>query len=174
MKIKIRKNKNSKNIRLTVYCDGNVMVSAPAWVALERIQEFLTNKSEWIRSKLEFFKTHPIILRPKVTKRDYFRLKQQALSLAKSKVEELNQFYGFKYNKICIKNQKTRWGSCSKKGNLNFNYRIINLPDSLLNYLVVHELCHLKEMNHGKKFWELVAKTAPNYRELKKNLLKFK
>jgi predicted metal-dependent hydrolase len=80
---------------------------------------------------------------------------------------------GFRYSKISVKELKTRWGSCSSLGNLSFNWRIIFAPHSVLQYLIVHELCHLKEMNHGPKFWKLVEKIFPNYRMsmlwLKKN-----
>ena len=81
-----------------------------------------------------------------------------------------NQIYGFQYNKINIRNQKTRWGSCSKKGNLNFNYKIALLPEKYADYIVVHELCHLKEFNHSRSFWNLVARTIPDFRERKKRI----
>jgi predicted metal-dependent hydrolase len=88
------------------------------------------------------------------------------------KIIYFNSFYNFKYNKIFIKNHQRRWGSCSSKRNLNFNYKIIFLPERLQNYLIVHELCHLKEMNHSKGFWALVAKTIPDYEKLNKQLKK--
>jgi hypothetical protein len=73
--------------------------------------------------------------------------------------------YNFKYNKIAIKELRTKWGSCSALKNLNFNWRIIFAPKNILNYLVIHELCHLREMNHSDKFWNLVAEIDPNYKE---------
>jgi predicted metal-dependent hydrolase len=91
-----------------------------------------------------------------------------------SKIKKVNSFYKFRFNKIFIKNQKTRWGSCSNKKNLNFNYKIVFLPDHLIEYLVVHELCHLKEMNHGKKFWRLVEQMIPHYIDAQKELRNFK
>ena len=98
------------------------------------------------------------------TTRDYVRHKHAALLLAQKKVAEWNAFYGFRVGKISVKNQKTRWGSCSRKGNLNFNYKILFLPEPLADYLVVHELCHLGEFNHSHKFWNLVAQTLPDYK----------
>jgi len=96
-----------------------------------------------------------------------------ARALVKTKLEYFNQHYGFTYHRISIRNQRSRWGSCSKEGNLNFNYRIIFLPPALADYLIIHELCHLKEFNHSRAFWALVAQTIPHYqtvrRELKKN-----
>jgi len=94
--------------------------------------------------------------------------KLRALEIARQRIAYFNAFYQFPVNKITVRNQKTRWGSCSKKGNLNFNYKIALLPQSLSDYIIVHELCHLKEFNHSKNFWNLVAKTIPNYKHIKK------
>ena len=115
-----------------------------------------------------------IFIRPtlKGTREDFLKHKKQALELVKTKVVYWNRLYNFKYNNIRIKNTQTRWGSCSGKGNLNFHYKILFLPDRAKDYLVVHELCHLGQMNHSKKFWDLVAKTIPDYKEQKKVLSK--
>lgn len=78
--------------------------------------------------------------------------------------------YTFLYKKVTIKNQFSRWGSCSRKGNLNFNYRIVFLPPEQADYLIVHELCHLGEFNHSKNFWDLVEKTTPNWKKLRHEL----
>jgi len=85
-------------------------------------------------------------------------------------LEYFNTFYNFKWGRVTIRNQKTRWGSCSKKGNLNFNYKIALLKPSQADYIIVHELCHLKEFNHGKNFWSLVAQTIPDYKEVRSSL----
>lgn len=106
----------------------------------------------------------------KMIRRFTFKKKEQAKGFVESRLEHFNRFYGFKINRVAIKNQTTRWGSCSSRGNLNFNYRIMYLRKELADYLVVHELCHLKEMNHSKRFWALVKQTIPNYVELNKEL----
>ncbi|HAO64836.1 TPA: M48 family peptidase [Candidatus Taylorbacteria bacterium] len=103
---------------------------------------------------------------------EYLKYKEVARDLVLRKLAEFNLFYNFKYNRISIKNHKSRWGSCSKKGNLNFNYRLALVPESLVDYVVVHELCHLGEFNHSKNFWNLVAQTVPNYLELRNRLHK--
>lgn len=72
---------------------------------------------------------------------------------------------GVTYNRVTIKDQKTRWGSCSALRNINYNWRIIQAPDELIDYVVIHELCHLKHLNHSKEFWQLVAKFDPHYME---------
>ncbi len=148
------------------------MVTAPKSASSKRIDEFVLSKADWILNKVEYFKKHPSILLPKNTKAEYLKNKTVAQALAESRVAHFNIFYKFKYNTISIKNQKTRWGSCSKKGNLNFNYRIALVPIPLADYVVVHELCHLKQMNHSKKFWDLVSQTIPDWRVRRRELHK--
>ncbi len=110
------------------------------------------------------------------SRKSYLANKEQARELVRERVEFFNQSYGFNYNKIFIKNTRSRWGSCSTKGNLNFNYRVVFLPTLLADYIIVHELCHLGEFNHSAKFWSLVARAVPNYRTLraKLKLIRFK
>ena len=104
----------------------------------------------------------------------FLKYKEEARKLALSRLEHFNQFYNFEYNTVRIKAQTTRWGSCSSKGNLNFNYKIALLPPHLLDYIVVHELCHLGEFNHSQNFWNLVEKMIPNHFELRMELRGFK
>lgn len=104
------------------------------------------------------------------SKAEFSQYKEKARKLVEEKIAKWNAVYNFKYNRISIKNQRTRWGSCSKKGNLNFNYKLALIPTHLAEYIVVHELCHLKEFNHSKNFWDLVTKAVPDYRECRKEL----
>ncbi|OGZ70732.1 MAG: hypothetical protein A3F47_00420 [Candidatus Staskawiczbacteria bacterium RIFCSPHIGHO2_12_FULL_38_11] len=105
---------------------------------------------------------------PRKNKKEYQKYKEAARALVKNRITHYNTLYRFNVNRIAIKNSKTRWGSCSKKGNLNFNYKIALLPLELADYVIVHELCHLGEFNHSKKFWHLVSLTIPDYKKLKK------
>lgn len=95
---------------------------------------------------------------------------EDILRLVEHRIDLYNKYYQFDFNDIKIKRMKSRWGSCSSKRNLNFNRRIIELPDRLIDYIVVHELCHLQEMNHSRKFWSLVAQAMPHFKVLKKEL----
>ncbi len=112
------------------------------------------------------------IKRTRRVSREYLENKEKALFLAKERLNYFNDFYHFKWNNVTIKNQKTRWGSCSRKGNINFNYRIATIPQKYSDYIIVHELCHLEEFNHSDKFWNLVSKTIPGWKEIRKNLRK--
>lgn len=92
--------------------------------------------------------------------------------LARAKITERTDYYAqlmdVSYGRISIRAQRTRWGSCSSKGNLNFNFLLVLMPDEILDYVVVHELCHRKEMNHSAAFWAEVAKVMPDYVERRK------
>ena len=96
--------------------------------------------------------------------------KESARALVHERLAHWNQFFGFTYNGVAIRKQRSRLGSCSSRKNLNFNYRIVFLPIHLTDYIIVHELCHLAHMNHSQTFWDTVATVMPNYEALKKEL----
>ena len=98
--------------------------------------------------------------------------KKIAEQFVQERLGYFNQFYDFSYNRIYIKNHQHRWGSCSIRRNLNFNYRLIFLAPELADYIIVHELCHLKEMNHSKRFWQLIEKVFPDHWEKRRQLKK--
>lgn len=93
----------------------------------------------------------------------YLEHKEAARDLIHARLEHWNQFYGYQWNRVAIRNQRTCWGSCSELGNLNFSYRILFLPSHIQDYIIVHELCHLAELNHSANFWALVAATIPEH-----------
>ncbi len=105
----------------------------------------------------------------------YLANKEAARALVHERVKHfVDSHYGPRHGiavgKIAIRNQKSRWGSCSKHGNLNFNYKLVFMPPEARDYVIVHEICHIKEFNHGRGFWALVAETVPEYRALRKQL----
>lgn len=162
-------------MRITIHCDGNCTVSAPRWISNSLVERFIFEKAGWIIEKIESFKKSGIgknKLLGKRSQKDYEENKNKALDLIRGKLENFNASYGFSYGRISIRNQRTRWGSCSRKGNLNFNYKLIFLPEKLADYIIVHELCHIGEFNHSKRFWGLVEKAVPDYKELVRNLRK--
>jgi len=147
-------------------------VSAPVALGDGVIDRFLRLKSSWIFEKIAYFKKFKFEPIRKFGKKDYEKYKDISLRLAQQKILDFNKIYNYPIGRILIKNQKTRWGSCSRKGNLNFNWKIVLLPRRLVDYVIVHELCHLKEFNHSLKFWDLVRETIPNFKELKAELKK--
>ena len=168
----IRKSKRAKHLKLVINNNAEIIVVIPWKLNSQMAEEFLYQKTDWVLKTLKFLKNKPVSLISKPNNEDYQKYKKLALEVVKKKIDYFNTFYGFSFNQIAIKNQKTRWGSCSTQGNLNFNYRLIFLNEKLCDYIIIHELCHLREMNHSKRFWALVAKTAPDYKIRKKLIRK--
>jgi predicted metal-dependent hydrolase len=166
----LKRKRNIKNLSLKVYPSGQVIVSAPYFYPKFLISNFLEKKSDWLKKKLSFWKNSQMLPISEKTRADYLKDKERARQLIINRLEFFNQYYNFKYEKIRIKNQKISWGSCSKKSNLNFNFRILYLPEKMRDYIIVHELCHLKELNHSNNFWQLVAFTIPDYKDIRKQL----
>ncbi len=164
----------AKRLRLAIYRDGRFVVTAPRGMSAYTAEQFIHKKSQWIINKLEYFKNIPSVVLIKNKNEHFFEHKDKALALVETRLHHFNQVYNFSFNKISIKNQRTRWGSCSSRGNLNFNYKIVLLPERLADYIIVHELCHLRELNHSKKFWDLVAQVVPDYAERKNDLKKIR
>jgi len=162
----IKKNRLARQVRLLIHANGRITVSAPKFVTQKYIKDFILSRKEWIISTLA--KCRPDDLnKVKLSKKDFQNNKRLALKMVKEKIGQYSELYNLCPKKIFIRNQSTRWGSCSGHGNLSFNFRLIYLPEPLLDYLVVHELCHLQEMNHSHRFWALVAKTISDYKKRK-------
>lgn len=167
---KLKRSKRAKRMRLAVYCDGSVVITSPFVVEQSLIEKFFTEKKQWVLRKIQFFKSVDSKAIRTFSHKDYLENKDKALALVHERVRFYNKVYGFSFNKIFIKNQKTRWGSCSSGRNLNFNYKIIFLPKKYQDYIIAHEMCHLKEFNHSKKFWMLMEKVTPNHSDIRKEL----
>lgn len=167
-----KKNKRAKRATLAVSRSGEVSITVPWFVSEKSAREFILEKTNWLLDKLEYFKSKPLPIIPPADAKDYLKYKKLAYEIAESKIKRFNLFYGFSFAKISVRNQKSRWGSCSKSGNLSFNYRIIFLPELMCDYIIIHELCHLGEFNHSKKFWNLVFQSVPNFKELRKKIRK--
>lgn len=131
-----------------------------------------------IREKADWIEKHKKIIEEKqreqakhtqrLTVQDIQELAARAKKEIPDKVRHYADIIGVDYGRITIRNQKTRWGSCSGKGNLNFNCLLMLTPEDVQDYVVIHELCHRKEMNHSPKFWAEVAKIMPDYKRKRK------
>ena len=160
-------------MRLVVNPNGAVVVTIPHQFGEIVAERFILEKMRWISQRIALFKQHADTSVARYTNNDYVAHKENASILIKKKVDYYASIQGYKYSLICIKNQKARWGSCSRKGNLNFNYKIIFLPEHIQDYIIAHELCHLKELNHSRRFWQLVGDVLPAYKESRKKLQRY-
>lgn len=163
---------NRKTVAIQVNSDLSVTVRAPRSASEKDIEEILKKKEAWISKHIEKiketkerFEEEPT---EKLTREKVIALAEEALKVIPERVEYFAKVIGVTYGKITIRNQKTRWGSCSSKGNLNFNCLLMLAPPEVLDYVVVHELCHRKQMNHSKAFWLEVEKVLPDYKEARK------
>lgn len=164
----------AKRIRLTINGEGAAIVTVPKRYRNNKrihnqIDRFVFAKRIWIERKTKIVLAQANTLNKPVYP-DFVSVKELALKQITDRVRVCNQIYGFSFKSIRVKDTKSRWGSCSKQGNLNFNYRLAFLPLELMDYVIVHELCHLKELNHSPRFWALVVRGQPNYLSIRKRL----
>ena len=159
-----------KTLALEITRDGQLKVRAPYKVSRKEIQNFVKSKESWIFKHLKRIEETKAEQPEPLSSEEIEKLVQNALQVLPEKVEHYARIIGVTYGRITIRNQKTRWGSCSSKGNLNFNCQLMRLPEELQDYVVVHELCHRKEMNHSSDFWKEVEYIMPDYQERRARL----
>jgi len=169
----IRNTSRSRKILITVHSDRRIIVSKSPRIPIAIIEKLVAEKFSWIQNMLHKQALKPRKLLSQYSVKDYKENKERARALVTEKLSYFNKFLKLKFNSFAIRNQKTRWGSCSGKRNLNFNYKIVFLPEELADYIIVHELCHLIEMNHSKRFWALIAQIIPDYKKRQKNIRLF-
>lgn len=168
----LRVSARARHIRLAIHPGGRFVVSGPKRLSEKTVEAFVVQKADWILEKIELMKAKAVPKPVPMSAAEWRRVKVVALDLAYRRLEFFNEHYGFTYNNVTIRRQKTRWGSCSRDGNLNFNAKIIHLPPHLADYVIVHELCHVKEMNHSDRFWNLVAQVLPDHKERRREIRK--
>ena len=157
-----------KTLAVEIRPDGQVLVRAPLRLPRREIERFLMEKSDWIRvhraevlARKAQEEANPV---PALTDAQLRGLKKSASIVIPERVAHFAALVGVDYGRITIRSQKTRWGSCSAKGDLNFNCLLLLAPPEVLDYVVVHELCHRKQMNHSPRFWAEVARVIPDYK----------
>ena len=150
-----------KTLSLQITPTGEVVVRAPNRLSRREIDAFVLSKEGWIQSHLAKATRHSPI--QKLTEQELKSLAAQAKADLPQRVAHFAPQVGVTWERITIRAQHTRWGSCSANGNLNFNCLLMLAPESVRDYVVVHELCHRKEMNHSPRFWAEVAKVLPDY-----------
>lgn len=158
-----------KTIAIEIHPDLSIRVRAPLRMPQYRIMEFLEEKEHWIDLHLEKMRQRQEsnadqMSRTSLSEEEIKQLAELAKQVIPQRVAFFARQMDVTYGRITIRNQKTRWGSCSQAGNLNFNCRLMKMPPEVLDYVVVHELCHRKQMNHSRTFWEEVEKVLPDYR----------
>lgn len=157
---------NRRTISLSLDENLDVLVRAPYFASDYDVMRLVREKSNWIKKHRSALlcrqeQTAPV---ERLTPEQLHKLAEEALEYIPKRVEFFARQLPVQYGRIAIRNQRTRWGSCSQKGNLNFNCLLMLTPPEVIDYVVVHELCHRIEMNHSKRFWEQVECILPDYR----------
>jgi predicted metal-dependent hydrolase len=177
--VTIVKSQRAKLIRITINQDKTIRLTVPRGKSVDNSMQFLHSKIPWIakhQQRLSRLENIPANLRqPKINER-------QAINTLISRLEELAKNYNFKYNKVTIRNQKTKWGSCSAKNNISLNINLARLPDELRDYVILHELVHTRIKNHSREFWAKLDKivdgsptnSSRKAKELSKKLKKYR
>ena len=155
----------AKRYLLRVADDGTVRVTVPRWGSKREAAAFAERERAWIdqqRLRREHDRTHPAApaLSPEVER----ELRGRAQRELPARLRELAVGHGLEVARISVRNQRWRWGSCSRKGRICLNWRLVQVPDSVRDYVMIHELMHLKRMDHSPRFWKLVAEACPDFR----------
>ena len=148
-----------KTLSLEIRPDGALLVRAPLRMPKREIDSFLLSKAGWIEKHLP--RQPPL---PKFTPEEIASFSRETARLLPEKVAHYAARLGVSYGRITVRCQKTRWGSCSSRGNLSFHCLLSQMPETVFDYVVVHELCHRKHMNHSPQFWGEVAAILPDYK----------
>lgn len=165
----LEKSRRARHIIISIKPFRGIRVAVPAGVSFKAARDFIQTKTEWIHKNLSKIRSleqkhaeslkHTQIVHP-----------QEARKILVKRLDRLSEKYDLPYNRVFIRNQKTRWGSCSGKNNINLNMNLVRLPNRLIDYTILHELVHTRIKNHGKDFWAELEKYVKNARQLDKEL----
>ena len=167
------KRSRRKILEIEISKSKEIIVRAPLRTPNSEIRAFIQEHKEWIQDSLKKAKAQELAYQDHLreigadkpyTEEELLQMKKDAIKLLPSRCEYYAPLMGVSYNRIAIKAQRSRWGSCSTKKNLNFNCLLMLCPEEIQDYVVVHELSHLKEMNHSPAFWAEVGKILPDYK----------
>ena len=153
-----------RSMSLKVDLDGTITVRAPYRTPVQTADWFVEGHRDWIEVRLKAG-ARIMAERPAYTDKERAEGRKRAAEIIEARCRYYAPVMGVSYGTVTIREQKTRWGSCSAKGNLNFNWKLVLMPPEILDYVVVHELAHRIQMNHSAAFWAEVGKILPDYKE---------
>lgn len=160
----IRARRKTLSIRITQ--EGNLEIRAPLGMPKGEIEAFLKEKAQWIEThRAKVLAEYAQGQEAPLGEEEILTLAEQMRQRLPEKLNRHAASMGVTFGRVTIRCQQTRWGSCSSRGNLNFNCLLMLAPEEVLDYVVVHELAHRKQMNHSALFWQEVARECPNYKK---------
>ena len=161
-----------KSLSLEVRPDGRVLLRAPLWATQRQLNAFAEKNRSWIDRKQEEarLRREEALAVPPLTEEELSALQKRGRVLFARRAAQYAPLVGVDYGRISVRRQRSKWGSCSSQGNLNFNCLLLLAPEEVLDYVVVHELCHRLEMNHSPRFWANVRRVLPDYERSRRYL----
>ena len=168
----LRRIKRSRRMTLSVKSNASIVVTAPFRISKRDIDAFVFAQKQWIDTMLirQKERAEPWEERDDVRQETFHSCKARSLKFVRNRLAHYAPYYDVVYQRVSVKEMSSRWGSCSHEGNLSFHWRLMFLPIDLADYVIVHELCHLKELNHSPRFWRLVGETVPDWKQVRKLL----
>lgn len=163
----IRRSSRFRGIRVSVLASGTIRVSAHPRVSTKDIHAFLASHQSWIDRARTRTREHVPL---KGSSQEYARVKARALHLLRQRVQALSVLTGLVPKTVDVRNASSRWGSCSRRGRIMLHYRLMFLPQELIDYVILHELCHLRHFNHSRAFWDLLAVHSPSCQQWRRVL----
>ena len=170
--ILLERSKKARRINISVKPFKGVRVAVPLRVSYRSAEKFAHSQSEWIKKHLTKMRQN-VEMHRRITQNLSELDQDTARKILIKKIADLASEYGFTINKVSIRNQKSRWGSCSVKNNISLNMELARLPEKLSNYVILHELLHTRIKNHGKKFWRELDKIVDNAKALRTQLREY-
>lgn len=161
----LKRRRGQRSIRVSVKPGGGITVTAGLLLPKYMIDSFVLAKRAWINQSVEKMRAWKPGVLAVDHRQEYLANREQALEIVRKRVEYFNQLYQFEISSITIRYMKCQWGSCSRSRRLNFNYKLIFLPQDLMDYVIVHELSHLAEFNHSSRFWQHVSRAIPDWKQ---------
>ncbi len=163
------RSKRAKRLNISVKPFQGVRVAVPYASSFKKAEEFVHTKAAWLKRQLEKVKRYEEKYNYNSTNADHVDKAKAKTTLGK-RLKWLTGKYGFSYNRVFIRNQKTRWGSCSSKNNISLNMQLVRLPDELVDYVILHELAHTIKKDHSKAFWAEMDKLVGNGKQMSSRL----
>ncbi|MFH1664790.1 MAG: M48 family metallopeptidase [Candidatus Omnitrophota bacterium] len=170
--VSLEKSRRARRLNISLGTQGRIRVAVPWHVSIDKAVELVSRNVKWVRkflSKVEKARRAHHTVSQGLTGAG----REKAGTILADRVSRLAAEYGFSYNRLTVRIQKTRWGSCSSKNNININAKLAELPEKIMDYVLLHELVHTRVKNHGKDFWKELERFLPEARDIDRELKKY-
>lgn len=158
------RDRRARRYVLRVNADGTLRLTLPRWGSLEAARRFVRGERMWIERE----RARQLRRAPSLSPEERASLRRRARIELPARLRQLAARHGFEPGRVTIRDQRSRWGSCSPSGDISLNWRLILMPDAVRDYVLLHELAHLREHNHSRRFWRLMSRICPTWRDARR------